>query len=184
MYVRAPSPPLLRTEPVLISALSFRNESNAVCIFIISRVVYGCAVLPAHFILFADIIRLLLMVPIYAWISLASYLFWVRTLYFRVRTLIDTRNKISQDNATPLLLIRDAYEAIVLTAFFYLLLTYLSPDPEVQKAIFRKHGLSREADADRKRRGLPRKKWVFPLGFVRWKPQVGRKFCCHFLCPC
>ncbi|KAH9988048.1 organic solute transporter Ostalpha-domain-containing protein [Russula vinacea] len=37
------------------------------------------------------IIRLLLMVPIYSWISLASYLFW--------------------DNATPLLLIRDAYEA-------------------------------------------------------------------------
>ena len=31
-------------------------------------------------ILFADIIRLLLMVPIYALISLASYLFWVRSL--------------------------------------------------------------------------------------------------------
>jgi hypothetical protein len=80
-----------------------------------------------------------------------------------------------QDNATPLLLIRDAYEAIILTAFFYLLLTYLSPDPEVQKAIFRKRGLSREADAARRRRGLPRRKWVFPLGFVRWKPQVGAK---------
>ncbi|KAF8483336.1 organic solute transporter Ostalpha-domain-containing protein [Russula ochroleuca] len=102
------------------------------------------------------IIRLLLMVPIYSWISLASYLFW--------------------DNATPLLLIRDAYEAIILTAFFYLLLTYLSPDPEVQKAIFRKRGLSREADAARRRRGLPRRKWVFPLGFVRWKPQDGLFF--------
>lgn len=34
-------------------------------------------------ILFADIIRLLLMVPIYSWISLASYLFWVRSLVFR-----------------------------------------------------------------------------------------------------
>ena len=91
--------------------------------------------------------------------------------------------KISQDNATPLLLIRDAYEAIILTAFFYLLLTYLSPDPEVQKAIFRKRGLSREADAECKRRGLPRRKWVFPLGFVRWKPQVGENsvtsFCAH-----
>ncbi|KAI0249237.1 organic solute transporter Ostalpha-domain-containing protein [Lactifluus subvellereus] len=102
------------------------------------------------------IIRLLLMVPIYASISLASYLFW--------------------DNATPLLLIRDAYEAILLTAFFYLLLTYLSPDPEVQKAIFRKRGLSREADAELRRRGLPRKKWVFPLGLVRWKPQDGLFF--------
>ncbi|KAH9973697.1 organic solute transporter Ostalpha-domain-containing protein [Lactifluus volemus] len=102
------------------------------------------------------IIRLLLMVPIYASISLASYLFW--------------------DNATPLLLIRDAYEAILLTAFFYLLLTYLSPDPEVQKAIFRKRGLSREADAELRRRGLPPKKWVFPLCMVRWKPQDGLYF--------
>ena len=90
---------------------------------------------------------------------------------------------IFQDNATPLLLIRDAYEAIILTAFFYLLLTYLSPDREVQKAILRKRGLSREADAELRRRGLPRKKWVFPLGFVRRKPQVGRNcvasFCTH-----
>ena len=40
-----------------------------------------CAVSPADSsILFADIIRLLLMVPIYSWISLASYLFWVRFL--------------------------------------------------------------------------------------------------------
>ncbi|KAH9073080.1 organic solute transporter Ostalpha-domain-containing protein [Lactarius deliciosus] len=102
------------------------------------------------------IVRLLLMVPIYASISLASYLFW--------------------DNATPLLLIRDAYEAILLTAFFYLLLTYLSPDPEVQKAVFLKRGLSKEADAELRRRRQPRKKWVFPLGFVRWKPQDGLFF--------
>lgn len=102
------------------------------------------------------IIRLLLMVPIYASISLASYLFW--------------------DNATPLLLIRDAYEAILLTAFFYLLLTYLSPDPEVQKAVFLKRGLSREADAELRRRNQPRKKWVIPLRFVRWKPQDGLFF--------
>ncbi|KAH8996304.1 organic solute transporter Ostalpha-domain-containing protein [Lactarius akahatsu] len=102
------------------------------------------------------IVRLLLMVPIYASISLASYLFW--------------------DNATPLLLIRDAYEAILLTAFFYLLLTYLSPDPEVQKAVLLKRGLSKEADAELRRRRQPRKKWVFPLGFVRWKPQDGLFF--------
>ena len=86
-----------------------------------------------------------------------------------------------QDNATPLLLIRDAYEAILLTAFFYLLLTYLSPDPEVQKAIFLKRGLSREADAELRRRRQPRKKWVFPLQFVRWKPQV-RAVVVSFVC--
>ncbi|KAN0131911.1 DUF300 domain containing protein [Lactarius tabidus] len=102
------------------------------------------------------IVRLLLMVPIYASISLASYLFW--------------------DNATPLLLIRDSYEAILLTAFFYLLLTYLSPDPEVQKAILLKRGLSREVDAELRRRRQPRKKWVVPLQFVKWKPQDGLFF--------
>jgi hypothetical protein len=98
--------------------------------------------------------------------------FWILTLL----SCADSRNEISQDNATPLLLIRDAYEAIILTAFFYLLLTYLSPDPEVQKAIFRKRGLSKEADAECRWRGQPRRKWVFPLGFVRWKPQVRRIF--------
>jgi hypothetical protein len=85
----------------------------------------------------------------------------------------DARINCFQNNATPLLLIRDAYEAILVTSFFYLLLTYLSPDPEVQKAIFLKRGLSKEADAELRRRGLPRRKWLFPLGFVRWKPQVG-----------
>lgn len=41
----------------------------------------ACGISPADFhILFVDIIRLLLMVPIYSWISFASYLFWVRFL--------------------------------------------------------------------------------------------------------
>ncbi|KAI0053265.1 DUF300-domain-containing protein [Auriscalpium vulgare] len=102
------------------------------------------------------IVRLLFMVPIYANISLASYLFW--------------------NHSTPLLLLRDAYEAILLTAFFYLLLTYLSPNPDEQKAIFRREGLSRENDQARERRGLPPKKWVFPLSFVKWKPQDGLYF--------
>ncbi|KAJ2916305.1 hypothetical protein MD484_g4124, partial [Candolleomyces efflorescens] len=74
------------------------------------------------------IVRLLFLVPIYALISFASFLFW--------------------NNATPLILVRDAYEAIVLTAFFYLLLVYLSPDPEEQKRIFLKAGLSKANDQD------------------------------------
>lgn len=43
-----------------------------------------------------------------------------------------------QNHSTPLLLLRDCYESTVLTSFFYLLLLYLSPDPEEQKEIFRK----------------------------------------------
>ncbi|KAI0629660.1 organic solute transporter Ostalpha-domain-containing protein [Trametes polyzona] len=102
------------------------------------------------------IVRILFMVPLYAVISLASYFWW--------------------NHSTPLLLIRDCYESTVLTAFFYLLLLYVSPDPNVQKEIFRKNGLSREHDRRRRRRGEPPQKWMLPLGFVRWRPEDGLYF--------
>ncbi|TFK44434.1 organic solute transporter Ostalpha-domain-containing protein [Crucibulum laeve] len=102
------------------------------------------------------IVRILFMVPIYATISFASYLFW--------------------NHSTPLLLIRDAYEAIVLTAFFYLLLMYISPDTEEQKKVFLKCGLSREADIITERKGEKLSRWVFPMGFVKWKPADGLYF--------
>ncbi|TFK23673.1 DUF300-domain-containing protein [Coprinopsis marcescibilis] len=102
------------------------------------------------------IVRLLLLVPIYAIISFASFLFW--------------------NNSTPLILVRDAYEAIVLAAFFYLLLNYLSPDPEEQKRIFRKAGISKENDSMRWQRGEKLQKWMWPLGFVKSKPQDGLYF--------
>ncbi|KAK0454748.1 organic solute transporter Ostalpha-domain-containing protein [Armillaria borealis] len=102
------------------------------------------------------IVRILLLVPIYAVISLASYLFW--------------------NHSTPLLLVRDCYESTVLTSFFYLLLNYLSPDPDEQRAIFMKAGLSREADAKARLAREESKKWVFPLGSVKWKPSDGLYF--------
>jgi hypothetical protein len=101
----------------------------------------------------ADIVRILLMVPLYAWVSFGSYVFW--------------------NHATPLLLLRDCYESTVLTAFFYLLLIYLSPDPHVQRDILRRDGLSREHDRELARQGLPPKKWAFPLHWVKAKPAVG-----------
>ncbi|KAH8828193.1 organic solute transporter Ostalpha-domain-containing protein [Flagelloscypha sp. PMI_526] len=102
------------------------------------------------------IVRLLFMVPIYAIISLVSYLFW--------------------NQSTPLILIRDAYESIVLTSFFYLLLMYISPDPAEQRRVFLEKGLSKEADKIAIRKGKKVKKWVLPLGFVKWKPQDGMYF--------
>jgi len=102
------------------------------------------------------IIRILLMVPIYACVSLASYIFW--------------------NNSTPLLLIRDCYESTVLTSFFYLLLVYLSPDPHEQKEIFRKYGLSKEHNRELRKKGEKPKKWVFPLSPVKWMPQDGLYF--------
>ncbi len=77
-----------------------------------------------------------------------------------------------QNQSTPLILVRDGYESTVLTSFFYLLLMYLSPNTEEQKAIFRKAGLSRENDREALRKGQEPKKWVFPLGFIKWKPAV------------
>ncbi|KIK61210.1 hypothetical protein GYMLUDRAFT_43292 [Collybiopsis luxurians FD-317 M1] len=102
------------------------------------------------------IVRILFMVPIYAIISFASYLFW--------------------NHSTPLLLIRDGYESTVLTSFFYLLLNYLSHDIDEQKAIFMKNGLSREYDREALRKGETPSKWMFPLGFVKWKPVDGLMF--------
>jgi hypothetical protein len=49
---------------------------------------------------------------------------------------------------------------------------YLSPDPEEQKAIFMKFGLSRSADNEARKKGEEPKKWVFPLGFIKSKPEV------------
>ncbi|KAG6837828.1 hypothetical protein H0H93_016196 [Arthromyces matolae] len=47
---------------------------------------------------------------------------------------------------------------------------------EEQKAVFLKYGLSRYADREAKRKGEPIKKWILPLGFVKWKPQDGLHF--------
>lgn len=110
------------------------------------------------------------MVPIYASISFASYLFWVRKNVGQLPLAALTRN--GQNHSTPLILIRDCYEGVVLTSFFYLLLTYLSPDPNEQKEIFRLNGLSHENDRQRKKKGQEPQKWVFPLCFVKSRPEV------------
>jgi len=102
------------------------------------------------------IVRILFMVPLYALVSFASFVFW--------------------NHSTPLLLARDAYEAIVLTAFFYLLLIYLSPDIEEQKSVLLKLGISSEVDNVARRNGQEVKKWIFPLCFVNWKPNDGLYF--------
>lgn len=96
------------------------------------------------------------MVPVYSVGSFLSYLLW--------------------DHSTPILLVRDAYESIALTAFFYLLLTYVSPDPAEQRLVFLRKGLSRENNARAIRKGGQPSKWMFPLGFVQSKPRDGLYF--------
>jgi len=51
---------------------------------------------------------------------------------------------------------------------------YLSDDPEEQKKVFLKKGLSKEADRIATQHGLAVKKWCFPLGCVKRKPNVNR----------
>lgn len=81
-----------------------------------------------------------------------------------------------QDHSTALLLVRDCYEGVVLVSFFYLLLTYLSPDPVELSNIFRTDGLSLEQDARLAAQGKPPGHWWFPLGKVAWKPADGMYF--------
>ncbi|ELU39144.1 hypothetical protein AG1IA_06832 [Rhizoctonia solani AG-1 IA] len=81
-----------------------------------------------------DIVRLLFMVPIYAIITLASYL--------------------SLSHATSLLLIRDAYESVVLASFFSLLLEYIAgprhpPDPHPDKSKSRFKRKEKRRDEER-----------------------------------
>ncbi|CAE6445438.1 unnamed protein product [Rhizoctonia solani] len=143
------------------------------------------------------IVRLLFMVPIYAIITLASYL-WL-------------------SNATSLLLIRDAYESVVLASFFSLLLEYLAgprhPDPpRSKKGEKKRERLDSESVRtvqDRLAPGVetidaplskaeratvvhkvfyrvpmhrdprnPHKplKWIFPLGSVRARPKDGLSY--------
>ena len=112
------------------------------------------------------------MVPIYALISFGSYFFWVRSSPGQSPFYLAHQPPKQQNHSTPLILVRDCYEGVVLTSFFYLLLTYLSPNPDEQKEVFRLNGLSHENDRQRKRKGLKPQKWVFPLGFVRSRPAV------------
>lgn len=62
------------------------------------------------------IIRILLMVPIYAIISLVSYVDYHRAIYFQF--------------------IRDCYEAIAIPSFFMLMYNYIAPDVHEQKQYF------------------------------------------------
>ncbi|KAF9917809.1 hypothetical protein BX616_011226 [Lobosporangium transversale] len=60
------------------------------------------------------IMRIVLMIPIYSFISFLSYRFYKQAIYYET--------------------IRDCYEAFVIHSFFMLLLTYLGEDTEVRKS--------------------------------------------------
>lgn len=153
-------PPLIQHGTLVLAAHDIGWIVTGCCTFV--ALVLSFWLVEKHLRWYTDkleqryILRILLMVPIYAAVSFASYLFW--------------------NHSTALLLIRDCYEAIVLTSFFYLILNYLSHDPEEQKDIFRKVGLSRENDREARRRGAPLAHWVFPLQSVGWKPEDGLYF--------
>ncbi len=83
------------------------------------------------------IVRLLIMVPIYAIVSFMSYLFYEQALYYQT--------------------IRDCYEAVLVTSFFYLIVAYTGDTRAEQHAVFRNLELQ-----DRF--------WVWPLGSWKYKP--------------
>ncbi|CAO1622203.1 unnamed protein product [Sympodiomycopsis kandeliae] len=81
------------------------------------------------------IVRMLFMVPIYAIVSWMSYLFFRQAVYYET--------------------IRDCYEAVVITSFFYLLLQYVGDTRAEQHEVFRNVKL---------------KKWFWPMGFWKYRP--------------
>lgn len=83
------------------------------------------------------IVRLLIMVPIYAIVSFMSYLFYHEALYYQT--------------------IRDCYEAVLVTSFFYLILAYTGDTRAEQHAVFRNIDLG-----DRF--------WVWPFGSWKYRP--------------
>ena len=84
------------------------------------------------------IVRLLIMVPIYAIVSFMSYLFYEEALYYQT--------------------IRDCYEAVLVTSFFYLILAYTGDTRAEQHAVFRNIDLSGRF-------------WVWPLGSWKYRPE-------------
>ncbi|PWN92129.1 DUF300-domain-containing protein, partial [Acaromyces ingoldii] len=81
------------------------------------------------------IVRMLIMVPIYAIVSFLSYIFFTEAIYYET--------------------IRDCYEAVVITSFFYLLLQYVGDTPAEQHEVFKE---------------VKVKYWFFPLGFWKYRP--------------
>ncbi|CDR98805.1 hypothetical protein, partial [Sporisorium scitamineum] len=77
------------------------------------------------------------MVPIYAIVSFMSYLFYEQALYYQT--------------------IRDCYEAVLVTSFFYLILAYTGDTRAEQHAVFQNIDVG-----DRF--------WVWPLGPWKYKP--------------
>lgn len=84
------------------------------------------------------IVRLLIMVPIYAIVSFLSYLFYHEALYYQT--------------------IRDCYEAVLVTSFFYLILSYTGDTRAEQHAVFRNIEVNSRF-------------WVWPLGSWKYRPE-------------
>lgn len=102
------------------------------------------------------IVRLLLMPVVYAVCSFLSYMFYREALYFQ--------------------LVRDCYEALVIASFFFLLLSYLSnppstPDHPVPHPYATRQ--EREAQLRESVKDLHLRKWMWPLGWLKWRPAGG-----------
>ncbi|KPV74907.1 uncharacterized protein RHOBADRAFT_36871 [Rhodotorula graminis WP1] len=102
------------------------------------------------------IVRLLAMPIVYAICSFLSYFWYRQALYFQ--------------------LVRDCYEAIVIAEFFFLLLSFLSnPPPTSEEPIPTPYATKAERDAQLREsvKDLHLRKWMWPLGFLKWRPAGG-----------
>ncbi|PWN40219.1 DUF300-domain-containing protein, partial [Ceraceosorus guamensis] len=109
----------------------FALVATSCTVYLVDRhlVFYTCPQQQRH------IVRMLLMVPIYAIVSWLSYFYYNHAIYYET--------------------VRDCYESVVITSFFYLLLQYIGDTPVEQDEVFRNVKL---------------KKWFFPLGWWKYRP--------------
>ncbi|GAA5987826.1 hypothetical protein JCM11641_004943 [Rhodosporidiobolus odoratus] len=102
------------------------------------------------------IVRLLFMPVIYSICSFLSYFYYKQALYFQLG--------------------RDCYEALIIASFFFLLLSYLSnPVPTASNPHPQPFSTKPERLAQLRHvvKELHLKKWMWPLGWWKWRPAGG-----------
>ena len=134
----------MKTEVPLFSNVTFHHLGLALtALFSVLATLTAVALILLHATHYSvphqqkHIIRILFMLPVYAIISLVSYVYYRHAIYWEV--------------------LRDCYEAFAIASFFTLMCAYLEPDLHEQKERFR--GLST--------RGAGIKNWVWPVTWVQ-----------------
>lgn len=123
------------------------------------------------------IVRILFLAPLYAVLSWLSYYFYNQGQQLPLGPRCSLAlTPPSSSAALYFQLVRDCYEAIVIAAFFFLLVAYLSNPPPTPEQPCPAPYETRAERAARLRevvKDFHLDRWVWPLGGVKWRPAKG-----------